>query len=71
MYALLLRLGAGATLATMLMLVKLVSARGVDLPHILLFRQAVSVPVLLGFLLVRGKWAGCGATGSCRTVSAR
>ena len=55
MYALLLRLGAGATLATMLMLVKLVSARGVDLPHILLFRQAVSVPVLLGFLIVRGE----------------
>ncbi|MDT0575026.1 DMT family transporter [Croceicoccus sp. F390] len=52
-YALILRLGAGIMLATMLMLVKLLSDRNVELPQILFFRQAVSIVVLTGFLLVR------------------
>lgn len=52
--ALAVRLVAGLVLATMLMLVKFAAERGADVPHMLLFRQAVSLPILLGWMAFRG-----------------
>lgn len=49
------RLMAGIGLATMLMLVKLADRQGVDLVQILFVRQAVSIPILLGYLAMRGQ----------------
>jgi len=48
--ALVLRLGAGLALGTMLMLVKLGDREGIALAHLLLVRQATSIPLLLGWL---------------------
>ncbi|MBS7668470.1 DMT family transporter [Croceicoccus gelatinilyticus] len=53
--ALAIRFFAGLALATMLMLVKLGKTRGIDLPHMLLARQALTIPILLGWLAMRGK----------------
>jgi len=44
--ALVLRLGAALTLATMFALVKLASEHGIALSHMLLIRQAASIPIL-------------------------
>lgn len=46
MLALVLRLGAALTLATMFALVKLASEHGIALSHMLLIRQAASIPIL-------------------------
>ena len=53
--ALLCRLVAGLALATMLMLVKLGKQRGIDLPQMMFVRQFVTIPVLLGWLALRGQ----------------
>lgn len=44
------RLLAGLALTTVLMLVKLGAERGIDLPQMLFVRQAMMVPILLGWL---------------------
>lgn len=53
--ALTIRFFAGITLATMLMLVKLGKTRGIDLTHMLLARQGLTIPILLGWLAMRGQ----------------
>lgn len=53
--ALAIRVLAGFALGTMFMLVKLGKSRGIDLPHMLLVRQAVTIPILLGWLAMRGR----------------
>lgn len=50
-----LRLGSALLFATLLMLVKYAGDSGVALPEIMFWRQAVSVPILLGFLALTGK----------------
>lgn len=53
--ALCVRLIAAACLATLYMLIKLASERGVALPQMLVMRQGVTVPLLLGWLAMRGR----------------
>jgi drug/metabolite transporter (DMT)-like permease len=55
MLALGLRLCAALCLATLYMMVKLCHLRGVALPEIMFWRQAVSIPLLLGWLAARGQ----------------
>jgi drug/metabolite transporter (DMT)-like permease len=50
-----LRLASALLFATLLMLVKYAGESGVALPEIMFWRQAVSVPILLGFLAATGK----------------
>ena len=52
--ALLIRLGAIAALATMSALIKLAAGHGIHLLEIMFWRQAVSVPLLLAWVLPRG-----------------
>lgn len=52
--ALLIRLGAIAALATMSALIKLASQRGIHLLEIMFWRQAISVPLILGWVLATG-----------------
>ena len=52
--ALAVRLGAVAVLATMAMQIKLVSGHGVKLVEILFWRQALTVPIALGWALASG-----------------
>ena len=52
--ALALRIAAVTALATMLMLVKLAGESGVELPEIMFWRQAVTLPLILGFVLFNG-----------------
>ena len=52
--ALLIRLGAIAALATMAALIKLASERGIHLLEILFWRQAITIPVLLAYVSMRG-----------------
>lgn len=49
------RLIAAACLATLYMLIKLASERGIALPQMLVMRQGVTVPLLLGWLAMRGR----------------
>lgn len=49
--ALLIRLGAIAALATMSALIKLASERGISLLQIMFWRQFVTIPILLGWVL--------------------
>ena len=58
--ALLIRLGAIAALSTMSALVKLANARGVHLLEIMFWRQFVTLPILLGWVLA--------TSGSLRTL---
>ncbi|MEO6551909.1 MAG: DMT family transporter [Croceibacterium sp.] len=60
--ALLIRLGAIAALATMSALIKLASARGIHLLEIMFWRQFVTLPILLTWLL-----ATTGGVGALRT----
>lgn len=55
MLAIGLRLAAMAMLSTMFMLVKLASEAGFSLPELVFWRQALSVPLLLGWLLATGR----------------
>ena len=50
-----LRLGAAFALSSLYMLVKHCHAQGVPLVEIMFWRQAVSVPLLLGWLIARGQ----------------
>jgi drug/metabolite transporter (DMT)-like permease len=52
--ALLIRLGAIAALATMSALIKFAAGHGIHLLEIMFWRQAVSVPLLLAWVLPRG-----------------
>jgi len=52
-----LRLLAAFALATLYMLVKYVHAQGVTLPEIMFWRQAMSLPLLLGWVLATGQTA--------------
>lgn len=52
LYALALRLAGIALIATMFLLVKLAGESGVALPEVMFWRQAVTVPVLLGWLIL-------------------
>ncbi|WP_246027285.1 DMT family transporter [Novosphingobium umbonatum] len=52
-----LRLLAAFALATLYMLVKYVNAQGVALPEIMFWRQAVSLPLLLGWVFATGQTA--------------
>ena len=54
MLAIALRLGAMVLLSTMFMLVKVAGERGFSLPELIFWRQAMAVPVILGWLLVTG-----------------
>ena len=54
MLALVLRLCAALALATMLMLVKLGHERGLGLAHMMLFRQALSLPIIFGWMAMTG-----------------
>jgi len=49
-----LRLVGAALLATLLALVKYTAEQGIALPEIMFWRQAVSIPVLLGYLYATG-----------------
>jgi drug/metabolite transporter (DMT)-like permease len=53
-FALFLRLIGSVAVATMFMLVKLAASSGVALPEIMFWRQAVTVPMLVGYLLATG-----------------
>jgi len=55
MLAIGLRLGAMAMLSTMFMLVKVAGERGVSLPELMFWRQAMSVPILCGWLALTGQ----------------
>lgn len=55
LYALALRLVGIALVATMFMLVKLASQSGIALAEVMFWRQAVTVPVLLGGLALAGR----------------
>lgn len=50
-----LRLTATVALATLYMMVKLLHQHGVPLPEIMFWRQALTLPLLGGWLLMRGK----------------
>lgn len=50
-----LRLGATFSLATMFMLIKLAGTRGVSMPELMFWRQAFSVPLITGWLLLSGQ----------------
>lgn len=52
--AIVLRLAAMVMLSTMFMLVKLVGQRGVSIPELIFWRQAMSVPVIFCWLLATG-----------------
>ena len=52
--AIALRLAAMVMLSTMFMLMKVASERGVSLPELIFWRQAMSVPMILGWLLATG-----------------
>ena len=52
--ALAIRIAAVMMLATMMALVKLVSERGVAFVEIMFWRQFITVPLILGFLLMQG-----------------
>lgn len=54
MMALIVRLGAVAALATMAMMIKLVSARGVHLMEILFWRQGAALPIAIGIAMLTG-----------------
>src|SRR5688500_12971229 len=49
--ALLIRLGAIAALATMVALVKLAAARGIHLAEIIFWRQFLTIPIALGWVM--------------------
>ncbi|KHK92008.1 transporter [Novosphingobium malaysiense] len=51
MLAIILRLAAMVMLSTMFMLMKVASERGVSLPELIFWRQAMSVPMILAWLL--------------------
>jgi drug/metabolite transporter (DMT)-like permease len=53
-YAIVLRLAAAAAFAVMMLFIKLAGDAGVSLPEIMFWRQAVSLPVLLGWLAMTG-----------------
>jgi len=52
MLAIALRLGAAVMLAVMFALVKLAGERGASLPEILLWRQGLAIPLLLGWMVL-------------------
>lgn len=54
LFALTLRVASALLFATLLMLVKLAGESGVALPEIMFWRQAVSVPIILGWLWSTG-----------------
>lgn len=54
MLAIALRLAAMVMLSTMFMLVKLASEAGVSLPELVFWRQAMAVPIILGWLAATG-----------------
>ena len=54
MMALAVRVAAVAMLATMMALVKLVAARGVSFVEIMFWRQFITVPLIIGFLMMTG-----------------
>lgn len=55
LYALALRLAGVALIATLFLLVKLAGESGVALPEVMFWRQAVTLPVLLGWLALSGQ----------------
>jgi hypothetical protein len=52
--ALLIRLGAIAALSTMSALIKLASQRGIHLLEIMFWRQALTIPIVLAWVLPTG-----------------
>lgn len=57
LYALVLRLAGVGLIATLFLLVKLAGESGVALPEVMFWRQAVALPVLLGWLLLSRRMA--------------
>ena len=57
LFALFIRLCAAASIATMAMLVKLAGERGVHVVEILFWRQALTLPMFTGYMLVAGRLA--------------
>ncbi len=56
-YALFLRLGAALSFATMAMLIKQAGESGISLPEIMFWRQFLTVPLVIGYLLIIGQLA--------------
>lgn len=56
-YALFLRLGAALSFATMAMLIKQAGEAGISLPEIMFWRQFLTVPLVIGYLLIIGQIA--------------
>ena len=54
-YALFLRLGAALSFATMAMLIKQAGEEGISLPEIMFWRQFLTVPLVIGYLLLIGQ----------------
>lgn len=53
--ALVVRLGSALCLATMFMLIKLGSQRGIDMPQMMFVRQFATIPILMGWMAMRGQ----------------
>jgi drug/metabolite transporter (DMT)-like permease len=53
--AIAIRIGATLCVASLMALVKLASARGISLPELLFWRQAITIPVILGALTMGGQ----------------
>jgi drug/metabolite transporter (DMT)-like permease len=54
LFALVLRLGSALSFATLLMMVKYAGQSGVALPEIMFWRQAVCLPIIVGWLTLSG-----------------
>lgn len=57
MFALFIRLCAAASIGTMAMLVKLAGERGVHVVEILFWRQALTLPMFVGYMIIAGQLA--------------
>jgi drug/metabolite transporter (DMT)-like permease len=55
LFALGVRIAGAASFATMALMVKLAGESGIALPEIMFWRQFVTVPLVLGYLLLRGE----------------
>ena len=56
-FALVVRIAGAASFVTMVLLIKLAGESGVALPEIMFWRQFLTVPLVLGFLALRGELA--------------
>jgi drug/metabolite transporter (DMT)-like permease len=69
-YALGVRIAGAASFATMALLIKIAGTSGIALPEIMFWRQFLTVPLVLGYLALRGELARL-KTGKPRTHALR